>query len=216
MPAPVRVLFATWDGGGNIPPTVAAIRALVSRGHSVRALTEDTCAAELRAAGADVSRWRRAPNRSDRLRESDLTREWEVPDHDQIVVVRDRILLGPAEAYARDVLETLEAFDADVVVANDMLFGAIVGAEAARKPLAVFSPNLPLFPPPGSPAFGPGFFPPQNEDERVRARGDARDHGRFATAIQRDTRRPRHRSAIDGHGSRRRGGPHLDCLPARV
>jgi hypothetical protein len=47
-----RYLFATVDGGGNVPPELSAARRLVDRGHLVTVLAEDSVAAEVRATGA--------------------------------------------------------------------------------------------------------------------------------------------------------------------
>ncbi len=168
---PRRYLFATWEGGGNIAPTLTGVRTMVERSHEVAVLCDDATAADVRASGARVMPWRRAPNRPDRTVRSEFLRDWEAPTEPEgFALVRDRLFVGPAEAYARDVLDAIEAFDPDVVVPNDMLFGAILGAEAAGKPIAVLSPNLSLFPIPGLPPFGPGFFPATSAEERERDR----------------------------------------------
>ena len=43
----MRVLLVTWDGGGNLPPERALVRALIARGHGVRALAPNTLRAPL-------------------------------------------------------------------------------------------------------------------------------------------------------------------------
>ena len=50
----LRILAASWEGGGNVPPTLAAIRALARRGHDVR-LIADPQVRQGRAADAVVS-----------------------------------------------------------------------------------------------------------------------------------------------------------------
>jgi glycine/D-amino acid oxidase-like deaminating enzyme len=72
-----RYLFATVDGGGNVPPELSAARRLVDRGHLVTVLAEDSVAAEVRATGARLRPWTRAPNRPDRRPEHDPARDWE-------------------------------------------------------------------------------------------------------------------------------------------
>ena len=47
-----RILFVTWDGGGNVPPVLALADRLRSRGHAVRAMGS-ACLAE-RFAERDV------------------------------------------------------------------------------------------------------------------------------------------------------------------
>ena len=42
----LRILAVCWEGGGNVPPTLAAVRALASRGHNVRLIADDTMNAE--------------------------------------------------------------------------------------------------------------------------------------------------------------------------
>lgn len=48
-----RFLFATWDGGGNVPPVLALAERLRARGHRVRAMGTDTLAGRFAAAGVD-------------------------------------------------------------------------------------------------------------------------------------------------------------------
>ena len=48
-----RFLFATWDGGGNVPPVLALAARLQARGHSVRAVGSDTLATRFAHAGVD-------------------------------------------------------------------------------------------------------------------------------------------------------------------
>src|SRR3954470_11334448 len=38
MPRNSSVLLVTWDGSGNLPPELSLARALMARGHTVRAL----------------------------------------------------------------------------------------------------------------------------------------------------------------------------------
>ena len=45
-------LFALVDGGGTVPPEMAAVRALVDRGHDVTVLAEDSMHADVVATGA--------------------------------------------------------------------------------------------------------------------------------------------------------------------
>jgi hypothetical protein len=42
-----RFLFATWAGGGNVPPVLALGERLQARGHRVRAIGTDSLAARL-------------------------------------------------------------------------------------------------------------------------------------------------------------------------
>lgn len=62
----LRILAVSWEGGGNVPPTLAAVRALACRGHDVSLMADDTMKTEAIEAGARFLPWKRAPNRPDR------------------------------------------------------------------------------------------------------------------------------------------------------
>jgi MGT family glycosyltransferase len=164
-----RFLFAHWEGGGNTPPMLAVVRRLVARGHAVRVVSDPCNRAEVEATGATFVSWMRAPSRPDKSVETDLLRDWEVKSPPAMIGrLRERLFIGPSLAYAEDVLNELKQFPADVVVASEMLFGAMAGAEAAGVPCVGLSANVYLFPLPGVPPFGPGFLPATNVFGRVR------------------------------------------------
>ncbi len=163
-------LFATWEGGGNVAPVAGAVRRLRARGHRVRALADDASRAELEAAGAEVCPWRSAPNRSDRRPETCPLREWEATEPGGgLLRVLDRLMIGPARAYAADTLAELRREPADVLVSSEMLFGPMIAAEACGVPLALLGVNISLFPIEGMPPIGPGLAPPRTEEERAAA-----------------------------------------------
>ena len=106
---PGRILFVTWDGGGNVPPVLALGARLQARGHEVSAPRQ-------RVARASLRRCR------DRLHGPDAIRS------------------GTARRLARDVAAA--AADADVVVADYMQPAALVGAEAADRPVVALVHTL--------------------------------------------------------------------------
>ena len=53
----LRILAAGWEGGGNVPPTLAALGALAARGHDVRFIADDTMRQEAAAAGLRFMPW---------------------------------------------------------------------------------------------------------------------------------------------------------------
>jgi MGT family glycosyltransferase len=78
------------------------------------------------------------------------------------------VIAGPALAYGRDTLAALEAFPADVVVTQELLFGVMAAAEAAGLPLALFAANIWTFPTlAGAPPFGAGMAAATNDAERA-------------------------------------------------
>src|SRR5262249_13744044 len=119
--------------------------------------------------GASFAPWSRAPRRPDKSVETDLIRDWEVKSPPAMIGrLRDRLMIGPALAYAQDVLEQLERFPADVVVTSEMLLGVMAAPEAAARPWVVLSANVYLFPLPGVPPFGPGLQPATHALGRLR------------------------------------------------
>src|SRR5262245_10711553 len=164
-----RFLFAHWEGGGNTPPMLAIVRRLVARGHEVRVLSDLCNQTEVESAGASFASWTRIPRRSDKSAESDPIKDWEV--RSPLVLLgrlRDRLFVGPALAYAQDLLEELERFPANVVVTSEMLLGVMAAAESAGAPCVGLSANIYLYPLPGVPPFGPGLQPAKGLPGRLR------------------------------------------------
>jgi MGT family glycosyltransferase len=163
-----RFLVTTWEGGGNMPPTLTAVRKLVASGHRVRALGERCNQAQIEAAGATFVPWSEAPNRQDRTPESQPFRDWAAatPQEGLMSVVRDH-WCAPAMAYARDVLAELRIHPADLVVTSEALFGVMAGCESVGQPFVVLSVNVSLNPLPGVPPLGPGLPPARTDEERA-------------------------------------------------
>lgn len=166
---PRRFLFVVWEGGGTIPPELSIANQLVRRGHRVRVLGDPCVEEDARAAGCEFSSYRRAPHRHSRAAETDLLREWEARGQiGSAIRARDRLFFGPSLEYARDVIDELAKFPADVACVDSMLFGAILGAEKAGVPIAVLMPNIYVYPAPGIPPMGPGFQPARGPLGRLR------------------------------------------------
>jgi MGT family glycosyltransferase len=164
-------LVALVDGGGNVPPELSAVRCLVDRGHVVIVLAEDSVAFEVRATGAMLRRWLRAPNRPDRRPENDPSRDWECKYPWQVV---DRLiktqLVGPAAGYAHDVRDAIADTRPDLVICSMFCLGGMVAAEAAGIPFDVLMPNVYPLPADGMPPFGLGLQPTRSAVGRLRDR----------------------------------------------
>ena len=166
----MQFLFCTWEGGGNVPTTMTLVRELSAAGHGVRVLGDDLTRAEIEAAGGRFLPWTAAPNRSDPSPAADPLRDWDRAPEEVIGFLIDNALVGPAADYARDVIDALAAEPADLVIANDMQIGGVMGAEAAGAPFAILTSNIPLFPRAGVPPLGPGLHPAASaEDEAMHA-----------------------------------------------
>ena len=166
-PTPREFLFATWEGGGSVPPALTAAARLLARGHRVRVMSDEANRAEAEAIGCEFVAWRRAPSRPDKSAETDIMRDWEAATpQDGLRCVFDRIMFGPSLAYAHDLLDEIARRPADVVVSSEMLFGAMIAAEAAGVRLAILGTTVSIYPLPGVPPLGPGLLPARNAEER--------------------------------------------------
>jgi MGT family glycosyltransferase len=76
-------------------------------------------------------------------------------------------MVGPALAYAEDLIAELTREPADLVVGSEMLFGVALGCEAIGQKLAILSANISLYPLPGVPPLGPGLLPAQTPEEHA-------------------------------------------------
>lgn len=165
-----RVLFTTWEGGGHVGPALTAARAVHNLGHEVLVVSDGANAAATRALGLPFQPWRTAPNRPQAGDRADAVRDWAAQTPIAVIdELAEAVLCGPAAHYAADVRAVLREFPADLVVSNEMLFGAMLGAEAAGTPFAILVGNLWPFPTrPDLPPFGPGLAPAANDGEHAR------------------------------------------------
>lgn len=165
-------LFTTWEGGGHVTPALIVARDLQARGRAVLVVSDACNAPDAEAFGLPFRAWPSAPSRADKSAASDPLRDYEAGSPSELL---DRIcravMVGPAEAYARDTAALAAETPGAVVVSQELLLGAMIGAEAAEAPLALLTANLWPYPGlPGVPPFGAGFEPARDETERMRDR----------------------------------------------
>ncbi len=164
-----RFLFVLWDGGGNVSPQLAIVRELARRGHRVKVLASSSLRERVAAAGAEFVAFTRAPDFDPRRAETDGLRDWEARTPiGAFARARDNLLFGPAERFAEDVVGELERERADVAAVDFMLFGALVGAKAARVPAAALFHTVYAAPVPGVPPYGTGLSPARGIAGRLR------------------------------------------------
>jgi hypothetical protein len=106
-----RILFATWDGGGNVPPATTVAAELRRRGHDVRFLGHQTQRADLEGQGFAFSAYDgvrpfSAANPGSPLR--------------QMALFSDPAMAAAVRAH-------LEREPADLVVADALLLGVLAG-----------------------------------------------------------------------------------------
>ncbi len=164
---PLNLLFATWEGGGSVPPVLTAAEKMIARGHRVRIMSEACNRPEVEAVGARFVGWTRAPSRPDKSRDNDVTRDWEAVGPEGFVRLVETIMSGPALAYARDLRDELEREPADLVISSEMLLGVLAGCEAMGQPAVVLTTQIWAFPIAGAPPFGAGMPPAADEAGRA-------------------------------------------------
>ncbi|WP_331765834.1 glycosyltransferase [Embleya sp. NBC_00896] len=168
---PRNFLFATWAGGGAVPPVLSVARALSERGHDVRVLGDASLRDEIAAAGLEPVAWTTAPQGDPADPAKDVIRDFEARTPlGAVARLRDRIVCGPAADYARDTLAELHTRPADVLVTEHMLLGAVTAGEAAGIPVASLATTIYPFPSPGAPPPGLGFAPAKGAPGRLRDR----------------------------------------------
>ncbi len=165
-----RFLMAVIDGGGTLPPALGLARELVRRGHSVEVIADPTAEASARSAGCGFGPWQTAPRVDSIADQTALIAELEHGNAArQFAAARDRILIGPAAAYADDVAAAVASRSPDALLVEGAIPGILVGATASGLPTAALMPNIYLRPTPGMPVLGSGWLP------GVGAVGRARD-----------------------------------------
>ncbi|QFY09460.1 glycosyltransferase [Nonomuraea phyllanthi] len=164
-------LFATWSGGGAVPPTLSVARALRERGHGVRVLADRSLHDEVAASGAEPIAWTTAPQGDTTDPAGDLIKDFEArTPMGAFARLRDRLVCGPAADFARDTLAEMRARPAGVLVADFSLLGVLTAGEAAGIPVAALGTTLYPFPTAGAPPFGPGLRPATGVLGRLRDR----------------------------------------------
>jgi hypothetical protein len=170
MAGSLRVLFAMFQGGGNIPLIMPVVTRLVAPGHQVRVMAgpgvrqsrlpvSTGFLQRICAAGASVVPFQHpdihpldhpAPARG-------LIGSW-VPKAFRDVQREAQATLW-APAWAEQLSNELQKAPPDVVVIDFVLLGAIAAAEAGRIPAVVLMHNVLSRPLPGVPPYGPGWLP---------------------------------------------------------
>jgi UDP:flavonoid glycosyltransferase YjiC (YdhE family) len=145
-----RYLFVTWEGGGNVPPVLGAARRLVARGCDVRILTEPCLREAVEGIGARFVPFTAWFVRTD-ARQPLLT-DWRTrfPPAALAISMRD-VVLGPAPIVAADVSRVLDEEDADALVVDWLMPGAVAVGEARNLPTAVLLHCVNMLPAPGRP-----------------------------------------------------------------
>jgi len=170
----MKILVAGWDSGGGVEAVQTVVRRAVARGHDVRVLGTGGLPSRFESAGAVFLPYKYAPDNDLRWPETDLLKDWETRNPLTLWArVRDRLLVGPAREFCRDVLEELHREAADVVVVDTMIPSARFGAEAAGVPAVIVMHGPYMVPRGDVPPLGTGFMPARGRLGRLRDRSAA-------------------------------------------
>jgi MGT family glycosyltransferase len=148
-------LFVTWEGGGNIPPVLGLARRLQERGHIVRVLTEPCLKEAVIAIGAEFISFKKHFVRTDR--NADIIKDWNSNQLNTPVI--ENLLINPAMDVANETMSVLESHPTDIMVADLMMVGSLVAAEAAGVTRVVLFHPTEYLPGPGRPPGGMGLTP---------------------------------------------------------
>ncbi len=121
-----RYLIVTWDGAGNLAPTLGITRELIERGHDVRLIGHDTIAERCGDVGA-------------RFVPLTQGKGWDAMEDPDDFEAEVKLLIEElcfSSTIARDVAQELAREPADVVLVDCMLFTAIDVALASGTPTA--------------------------------------------------------------------------------
>jgi MGT family glycosyltransferase len=173
----VRIFQTLIAFSGNAPPQLAVTRELVERGHEVRVLAHLVARERVQRTGAEFVEFRRTfPDMDITRRETDTLRDWE--PRTQVGYVRvmlKDVMFAFVEDVARDCVELLEDWPAEVVVFDWMLIGAAIAAERAGLPAVTLVHYPYTLPVDGAPPMGFGLRPMSGRvgdlRDRVLARG---------------------------------------------
>jgi MGT family glycosyltransferase len=173
----VRIFQTLIAFSGNAPPQLAVTRELVDRGHEVRVLAHRATRERVQRTGAEFVEFRRTfPDMDITRRETDTLRDWE--PRTPVGYVRALLknaLFAFVEDVARDCVELLEYWPAEMVVFDWMLIGAAIAAERAGLPAVTLVHCPYALPVHGAPPMGLGLrpMPGQVGDLRDRLLGSA-------------------------------------------
>lgn len=128
----VRFLFSFTGGTGHFIPTVPFARALVERGHAVKYACQESMVPVVRSGG-----WEAVPSGGSTLLDPRQRRPLAPLDRvAEKEVVRTFFAGRVARDRARSLLEVVQDYQPDVLVRDEVDFGAVVVAEACRVPHA--------------------------------------------------------------------------------
>jgi MGT family glycosyltransferase len=170
MRTPARILAALFQGGGNIPLLMPILDRLIARGHAVRIMVGPGVRRSRLPVSVDLERRIASSGAIPILFREPDSHPLDAAPHSKGIIgawVPSGFRFVPGEAatalwapvWANNVAEELRAAPTDLVVADFVLLGALVAAEAARIPAIALMHTVAPRPLGGVPPYGPGWLP---------------------------------------------------------
>jgi MGT family glycosyltransferase len=137
----MKILIASTPATGHLNPLLAIARILMAEGHEVAFLSGSVLRGRIEAIGA---KFHALPKGADfDLRDFDsVAPELKsiAPGLDWLRVALERVFVDPIPAQHEGLLQVLRGFPADIIIADDMLFGVVpmlLGPRSKRPPIAL-------------------------------------------------------------------------------
>lgn len=159
-------LFVTWEGGGNVAPVLGVAQRLIERGHYVRVISEPCLQKNIESIGAEFISFKKHFTRTDRT--VDIIQDWNAGPMN--LATFDNIIFGPAMDVAEETLVAIKETHTDVVVADLMMVGSMIAAEACQVPHVVLFHMPEYLPGPNRPPGGFGLNPQVGKIGKLRDR----------------------------------------------
>ncbi len=157
----MNYLIVTLEGGGNIPPVLSILRKLVAKGHSVYLLSEPWFRELAELNGAKFIPFKAYFLKSDRKK--DIMEDWKDKNN-----TFKNVIFGPIRTVALETKAAIENFQIDAVIADALMPGALIGAEAMNIPRVALFHMPEYLPGPNRPPGGLGLSAINNPFGRIR------------------------------------------------
>jgi len=145
------VLIVTWMGGGNVRPVLDTARDLILRGHQVHVLSNPRMEPQVVETGATFHAFKRIPTHDPASPSTDIVRAYEGRNIGETNnIIAERLLFGPAEVLCHDTLDLIDQVRPQALVADYVLLGPMIAAEARGIPCLVTSDGMYPLPNPGA------------------------------------------------------------------
>ncbi|MCB0603019.1 MAG: glycosyltransferase [Saprospiraceae bacterium] len=161
-----NVLFAMIEGGGNVTPMFGLAKKLMDAGHAVTILSEPCLEKPVRAMGASFIPFKKHFTRTNRS--EDLFGDWKASRMNNPII--KQVIFGPANDVIDACIAVIREKSIDLLVADVLIFPAIIAAEFLQIPKIVVFHMPEYLPGPNRPPGNLGLKPGEGFFYRLRDR----------------------------------------------